>query len=114
MLTSPKTSLHVGLKPNWATQQTVVFADERVRERNVHCLGDKKRRAGGRGLDRRPHGARDRSRVRSLARGEAEGVSANQVVRRRSKKVLAPCRLAVRGRGVGAREEEEQRDGGAR
>jgi hypothetical protein len=28
------------LKPNWFTQQTVVFADGRVRVRNVHCLGE--------------------------------------------------------------------------
>ena len=26
-------------QPNWVTQQTVVFADGRVRVRNVHCLG---------------------------------------------------------------------------
>jgi hypothetical protein len=34
--------LAVGIfQPNWVTQQTVVFADGRVRERNVHCLGEK-------------------------------------------------------------------------
>lgn len=26
---------------NWVTQQTVVFADGRVRVRKVHCLGEK-------------------------------------------------------------------------
>ena len=28
------------LKPNWVTQQTVVFADGRVRVRNVYYLGE--------------------------------------------------------------------------
>jgi hypothetical protein len=28
-------------RPNWVTQQRVVFADGRVRVRIVHCLGEK-------------------------------------------------------------------------
>ena len=34
-------ALWVSLKPNWVTQQMVVFADGRMRVRNVHCLGEK-------------------------------------------------------------------------